>query len=196
MEHDLITYLSRFISLTEEEAEALAEHNPVRTYATGSLLLEEGEIARTCWFILKGCVRQYQLRDGDEKTTFFYTEEDAIAPPGTLDNPAPSTFYLACVEDTTLIASDLDKIPEMYERFPKLESLSFLLMGRHYDDTKKAFASFRTTAPEKRYLNLLKTRPGLVQRVPQYQLASYLGVTPESLSRIRRRISSKASDEG
>lgn len=78
MKNELLNYLSKFISLTEEEAAFLKENVPVRTYKKGTFLLKEGDIADKCWFVLKGCVREFHVVDGSEKSTFFYTEEHAI----------------------------------------------------------------------------------------------------------------------
>lgn len=194
MKNQFLDYVSTFISLDENEAKALAEYNPVRTFKKGKVLLREGEIADKCWFILKGCVRQYQLIDGVEKTTFFYTEKQTIAPDAEYKQPVPADFYLACVEETTLTVSDLEKIPEMFEKFPKLQFLTLLFMEQEYGTTKNEFTGFKTSSPEERYLSLLENRPDLIQRAPQHQLASYLGVTPESLSRIRKRLSKKSTD--
>ncbi|MGF1671635.1 MAG: Crp/Fnr family transcriptional regulator, partial [Balneolaceae bacterium] len=126
-----------------------------------------------------------------EKTTFFYTEGHAIAPVPGGEKQFRSSFYLSCVEDTTLSVTDLDKIPEMFESFPKLQSLTLRFMEQDHSNTKDEFANFKNSTPEERYLQLCKNRPGLIQRVPQHQIASYLGVTPESLSRIRKRITEK-----
>ena len=76
----------------------------------------------------------------------------------------------------------------MYETFPKLEIITRMMMEQDLGKSQDAMANFITSSPEERYLNLQKTRPDLLQRVPQHQLASFLGVTPESLSRIRNRM--------
>jgi|AntRauTorcE11897_2_1112592.scaffolds.fasta_scaffold13936_1 signal-transduction protein with cAMP-binding, CBS, and nucleotidyltransferase domain len=130
MENELIKYISKFISLDEEEAKMLAEHNPVRTFKKGTNLLREGEIADKCWFVLKGCVRQYRIIDGSEKTTFFYTENQAIAPTSSYEKQIPSNYYLSCVEDTIASVTNLRTIPEMFKRYPKFESLTLIFMGR------------------------------------------------------------------
>ena len=193
MENELIKYISQFISLEEEEAKVLADHNPVRTFKKGTNLLREGEIADTCWFVLKGCVRQYHIIDGSEKTTFFYTENQFIAPTSSYEKQIPSDYFLSCVEDTIASVTDLSTIPEMFNKYPKFESLSLIFMEQDNSRTKDSFATFKTSSPEDRYLHLLETRPDLLNRVPQHHIASYIGVTPESLSRIRKRISEKAS---
>lgn len=189
MENELINYISKFITLDDEEAKVLAEHNPIRTFEKGTTLLRKGEIVDKCWFVLKGYVRQFHIINGSEKTTFFYTENQAIAPTSSYEKQIPSDYYLSCVEDTIASVTNLRTIPEMFKRYPKFESLTLIFMGHDYGETKDSFAKFKTSSPEDRYLHLLKTRADLIQRVPQHHIASYIGVTPESLSRIRKRIS-------
>jgi CRP-like cAMP-binding protein len=188
MENELINYISRFISLSEDEIKAITELVPITTFPKGTVLLKEGEISRTCYFNLKGLVRQYYLVDGDEKTTYFYTEEQAINSFESATQQIPSKHYLACVEDCTLVVGSLDAVPEFYAKFPKIEAFTQLIVAEDFGRNQELLATYMIHSPEERYLNLLKNRPGLINRVPQYQLASYLGVTPESLSRIRKRI--------
>ena len=76
----------------------------------------------------------------------------------------------------------------MYEKYPQLESLSRVIAEVILTKQQESFTEFKTSSPEERYLNLLKTKPDLMQRVPQHQIASYLGIKPESLSRIRKRL--------
>ena len=79
----------------------------------------------------------------------------------------------------------------IFEKFPKFETLCRVLSEQLLAKNQSSFDEFKTTTPEQKYLNLLQNRPDLTQRVPQYQLASYLGITPQSLSRIRTRLSEK-----
>lgn len=191
MEPSIAKLVSRYLSLNEEETKAITECIPVRTFKKGTILLREGQIATECYFNLEGCVRCYYLVDGEEKTTYFYTEEQAIAPLASYINKTPSNHYLACVEDTTLAVLNYDKEKELYRRVPKFESLCRVSMEADFGKQQEVLANFLTTSPEDRYLNLLQERPELLQRVPQHQLASYLGIKPESLSRIKKRIALK-----
>ncbi len=191
MENELIKYISRYITLNEVEKKAVIDEIPIRTFKKGTVLLKEGQISTTCYFNLKGLVRQYQLIDGEEKTTFFYTEEQGIADPEGAANNTASKCYWICEEDTTLTIGSYDAEEDFYKRFPKFETLCRILSAKYFGTYQELLNSYIINSLEKRYLDLLKNRPELIERVPQYQLASYLGVKPESLSRIRKRILAK-----
>jgi CRP-like cAMP-binding protein len=160
----------------------------ISSYKAGTLLLKAGEIGTDRFHVLKGCVRQYYILDGEERTTFFYTEDPAYSSFSSAPKKLPSNYYLACTEDTILTVFSVEKEGEFFNKFPHLESLSRIATEEQLGDYQEMLAKYITSTPEERYLNLLKSRPSLLNRVPQYQLASYLGVKPESLSRIRKRI--------
>lgn len=187
MKENLYDYIAKYIEITPEIQLALEESTFARSFKKGSLLLKEGEIANECYFIFNGCIRSYYLKDGEEKTTEIYTEEQAVAPPN-YGTGEKSKMYLECIEDTvvTVGTPELEKI--MFEKYPALESLARVINDRLIANQKEAFDFFKMESPEERYLSLLKNRPDLFQRVPQHQIASYLGIKPESLSRIRKRI--------
>ena len=188
MKNELINYLSKYIKLSEEEEIAIRELISVQHFRKGTILLKEGELATEGYFVIKGCIRQYYLRDGEEKTTAFYTDEQSVPSVSNPGKISPSPSYLACVEDTTVAVCYPDRATEMFQKYPRFESVCLLIAEEDLSKAQESFASFVISTPEERYLNLLKTRPDLVNRVPQYQLASYLGIKPESLSRIRKRI--------
>ncbi|MCC6410893.1 MAG: Crp/Fnr family transcriptional regulator, partial [Saprospiraceae bacterium] len=148
----------------------------------------EGQIAVTSHFVLKGCIRQYYLVDGVEKTVHFYTQGEPVTATEGSNNKLPSKYFLACVEDCILSVGQHDQEAEINSRFPKFETVCRVATEEELARSHNKFASFLINTPEERYLQLLQTRPDLVDRVPQYHLASFLGITPESLSRIRKRI--------
>ena len=175
-------------TFTNEDIDAAVELITIKTLKKGEHLLREGEVSAKSYSIVSGCVRQYYSVNGEEKTTFFYSEGQSIFSPNSTSERIPAKYYLSCVEYTTLSVISLENQKEMYSRFPVLESMSRLSLQEELHNYQEMLATYITTSPEERYLNLLKFRPELLNRVPQYQLASYLGVTPESLSRIRKRI--------
>lgn len=189
--HDLLfDFISKYIALTDDEKNAIISLDVFRSFKKGATLLKEGQKSNDGYFVLKGCIRTYYIIGGDEKTTAFYTEMEALTPHSVI-NKAPSEYYISCVEDTILIFSTPDMEAEMFSKFPKFESLCRILAEEFLAKQQINFDEFKTSSPEQRYLNLLNKRPDLIQRVPQHQLASYLGIKPQSLSRLRARILEK-----
>lgn len=190
MQNLLLDFLSKHITLTEEEKNALLSLDIFRTVKKGTVLLEEGQKSKLSYFVLEGCIRTYYFIDGEEKTTAFYTELEALTPHCVLNNNT-SEYYVSCIEDSILLVSHADMEAEINGKFPKFESLCRKLSEERLAQNQIDFDKFRTSSPEQRYLDLLENRPDLIQRVPQHQLASFLGITPPSLSRMRARIFEK-----
>ncbi len=192
MKNILFDFISKYVSLTEEEQNAIISLDIFRTAKKGTVLLKEGQKTNNSFFVLKGCIRTYYIIDGEEKTTAFYTEMEGVTPPCVKTN-TPSDYYISCTEDTIFIVSDADMEGEMNSKFPKFETMCRILSEERLAKHQIDFDEFKTSSPEQRYLNLLQKRPDLIQRVPQHQLASYLGIKPQSLSRLRARILEKKS---
>ncbi len=190
MKNILFDFISKYVSLTEDEKNALLSLDLFHSVKKGTVLLKEGQKSQESYFVLKGCIRVYYMIDGEEKTTAFYTELDALTPHRVLDN-APSDYFISCVEDSILLVSNADMEVEINSKFPKFETMCRILSEELLTKQQIDFDAFKTSSPEQRYLNLLQKRPDLIQRVPQHQLASYLGIKPQSLSRLRARIIEK-----
>jgi len=191
MEDELLGLLSKFPSLNKEEVKAIGENIIVRSVKKGTILLKEGGISKECYSLLTGCVRQYYIKDGEEKTTAFFTEGQAVASFTSYINQIPAKHYLVCAEDCSLTVGSKEKELQMIEKFPKLEPIIRSEMEKNAGIAQEEMATFISSSPEERYLNLIKNRPKLLNRVPQHQIASFLGMKPESLSRLRKRIVSK-----
>lgn len=190
--HDILfDFILKYVSLTAEEKEAILSLDIFRSYNKGTTLLKQGEPSNDGFFVLKGCLRSYYMIDGEEKTTAFYAEMEGITPHSTI-NKVPSEYYIACVEDSLITVSNPDMEVEIFTKFPKFETLCRILSEELLAKQQIDFDEFKIASPEQRYLNLLQNRPDLIQRVPQYQLASFLGIKPQSLSRLRRRILEKS----
>lgn len=192
MQNKLFNFISKYISLTDDEKNELLSLNIFRSVKKGTILLKEGQHSKESYFVLEGCIRSYYIIDGEEKTTAFYTEMDALTPHCVITN-TPSEYFIGCVEDCILTVSNTDMEAEINSKFPKFELMCRKLSEELLAKQQMDFDGFKTSSPEERYLNLLQKRPDLIQRVPQQQLASYLGIKPQSLSRLRARILEKKS---
>ena len=187
MQDILFDFISKYITLTEDEKNAILSLDIFRSIVKGTILLKEGQHSQDNYFVLKGCIRKYYILDGEEKTTAFYTEMEGVTPHCAINN-APSEYFISCVEDTILIIANTDMGVELNTKFPKFQLMCGVLSEELLAKQQINFDEFKTSSPEQRYLNLLQNRPDLIQRVPQHQLASFLGITPVSLSRLRARI--------
>lgn len=193
MQEILFNYISKYISITEDEKNAILSLDLFRSVKKGTTLLKEGQNTKDSYFVLKGCIRTYYIIDGEEKTTSFYTEMDALTPHCVINN-APSDYFISCVENSIILVSNADMGDEINSKFPKFEIMCGMLSAELLAKQQIDFNEFKTSSPEQRYLNLLQKRPDLIQRIPQYQLASFLGIKPQSLSRLRTRILEKTKE--
>ena len=190
----ILDFIGQFGNLTDEERSIIAENLDPTIFKKGAYLLKEGQIPKGCFFLISGCVRQFYLKDGEERTTNFFLEGESIDPVFHADPDAPSKFYLQCIEECILTVNEGYDEQEMYKQFPKFETICRAAVETKLSEANEQMSSFIISSPEERYLNLMKNRPELLNRVPQYQLASYLGMKPESLSRIRKRILEKSKE--
>lgn len=173
---------------SEDEINAILEHTTVETFKKGNLLARQGITSDTCYFVLEGCLRQYLLVDGEEKTTAFFLEGQSAVLYSSYLKQTPSDYFLVCLEDCTLLAGTREQEHALHKKYPKLENLTYSFMLQDYDKAANYIALLNNYKPEDRYLTLLETQPELFNRVPLHHIASFLGITPESFSRIRKRI--------
>lgn len=191
MENRLINYFQKISSLSEEEIKVLTESMVIEKKSKGSFLIKEGQFTNDTFFILNGLVKQFKIIDGNEISTNFFNEEQWIISLDNFEGKTASMFNLKCLEDTIVVVGDEDKAQALFKQFPKFETISRQIMETVFMEQQNLMASYITDKPEQRYLKLLKTRPEIFQRVPQYDIASYIGVKPESLSRIRKKLIDK-----
>lgn len=191
MNNKLINYFLKITNLTTDEINVLSESMIIKSLPKGHFLLKEGQYNNDTYFILEGLVRQYKLIDGNEITTNFFTEEQWIISLENFKVKTPSKYNLICVEDTSLVIGNEQKAQELFKQFPRFETISRQILETVFFEQQNLMNTYITDKPEQRYLKLLKSRPEIFQRVPQYDIATYIGVKPESLSRIRKKLQTK-----
>ena len=195
MEERLLAYFSKFRPLTIEEKAAITENLTSRRYDRGSFILMPGREPTYNYFVVGGCVRKYYVRDGQETSTNFYIEDDWILPTVGASVNFVADYYLECIEDSALIVAGEDDGNDLLERFPSFEALARQMLEQEVLRQQVHIANYQNATPEERYLRLQDERPELIKRVPQFQLSSYIGVRPESLSRIRKRLANQATED-
>lgn len=192
----LFKIMNKYTSLSEEEQQDIVKNILIEEYKKGTELLRQGDAPSKCYFVLEGCIRQYSIDEkGKEVTSNFYTEEQAF---GLFDDHEPeksSEYTYICLEDSVLVVGDLKTEKDMYKKYDKLESMTRQMMKENLGKVQDEFAAFIASTPVERYKAILRKRPHLINRVPQHQLASFLGITPESLSRIKKRVDMEENKE-
>jgi CRP-like cAMP-binding protein len=180
--------------LDERQIRDISDAIEIRNYEAGSFLLQPGEKATHYYLILSGCVREYYLVDGKEKTTVFYTGGQGFTSFSGIAKEMPSRHFLQCVEDSTLGMISRKKKRELYKKYPEFERISRVSIRQIAAAWQESLVSYITNSPEKRYEALLSNQPELIERLPSQQIASHVGVKPESLNKIRKRVLSKKED--
>lgn len=188
MDNRLINYFLRITNLTDNEINVLTESMVVKKINKNDYLVKEGQFNKDTFFILEGCVRQFKTLDGNDITTNFYTEEHWIISLENFESKSASQYNLICTEDTTVVIGNEEKAKELFKKFPHFETISRQILETVFMEQQNLMTSYITDKPEQRYLKLLETRPDIFQRIPQYDIATYIGIKPESLSRIRKKI--------
>lgn len=183
----LYSFAEAFSVLEPAEIDLIVRSAYIRFFPKGTILLSEGQIAKNCYFVLKGLVREYYLVDGNEHTTAFFDEMHPVNSFSSHIESKESKHYLVCAEDSILTIGEQALEQEMIARIPSLEAVIRQEVERMTGFMQDELAHFIRSTPEQRYAHFCTTRPGLLQRVPQHQIASYIGITPESLSRLRKR---------
>lgn len=191
----LAEFLSQFGQLGHAQVRELSQLLNTVDLEKGAYLVKEGDPCNSCYFVLKGCLRQFVIQDGTEKTIALYTENQTVNYYTSQGSLLPSESYLQCLEDSLLLVGNPEQDAELYAKFPALLDITRNMMESDLGKAQVSLAKRILSNAEQRYLHLLEERPDLLQRVPQHYIASYLGVTPESLSRIRKRLAQKAAQK-
>lgn len=152
-----------------------------------AILLEEGKVAEKLYLIRKGCLRLFFYNEGKDITFQFFFEGDFVASFDSLYKRTPSLFYLESIEPTELTAIRREDFYNLINNNLSFRQLYEEKLIDRFHAYQQLFLSRIKNTPQQRYEELLKEYPNIIQRVPQYYIASYLGITPVSLSRIRNR---------
>lgn len=182
---ELITFTQNINPISKEAQSALLGISSEKKIPKNFELQSIGYTCKTIYFVVKGALRIYYLKDGIDITESFEFENTVVARVESLFSGQPSRKAIQALEDTTLIAIPSNQLFELYDDFPELERLFRKIFEQAHVKTINRLESIQFHSAEERYQNLLKEEPQLIQRIPLKYIASYLGITPVSLSRIR-----------
>lgn len=185
----LRTHLQARVPLTDEDFAHFQDYLRPLTLSKRQHLLVAGEPCTHLAFVTQGCLRSYSLNaQGQEHTLQFAPEDWWVSDLYSFLTQQPSTMNIDALEDSQVLLLAQADMETIYGRFPVFERYFRLLMQSRYVSLQERInASLSQTASEK-YQHFLRKYPGIAQRVPQHLIASYLGITPESLSRVRRQL--------
>ena len=184
-----LEYIHKFISLTDEEENMLRSKIVNRNYLKDQYIAQQGDICRSVNFIISGCTKTFYIdKEGQEHIVMFSIEDWWTSDMGSFISQTEADFNVQCVENTELIMFHRDIIEKLYEEIPKLERFFRQIVERALVASQKRIVrSFSLTARE-RYLYFKNQYPEIEKRIPQYMIASYLGITKEFLSKIKSQI--------
>ena len=152
------------------------------------ILVEQDQVAHEMVFINRGLIRLFYRREGDDFTGFLFQEGLFASSYESMITQTPSRQVLETLEPCDLLVMPAERLMRLYETMPKMNLIARKLIEQRFLNAQRIFASFVLDSPEQRYRDFSARHPDLLQRVPQHIIASFLGVTPVSLSRIRKRI--------
>jgi CRP-like cAMP-binding protein len=181
-------YTNQIISFTESEKQILEDAFTFRQVPRKFKLTEEGKIARELYFVLKGLVRLYYTKDGQEITGFIFREQLFASSYDSFLRQVPSIQTLETLEDSDLLVIGYTRMQQLYEQLPKMHILTRKVAEQRFINAQMMLSSFILDSPEERYRKFEEQHGDLLLRVPHHMIASYLGITPVSLSRIRKRL--------
>ena len=189
MTEKLLLHIERYTQLTEKELAVLQDNVHTKTYEKNELILKEGELSDKIYFVTEGCVRLFYNVEGNEKTAYFFTEGKFICAGESYTYHIPVKENYQAVEKTRLVYFTRENIDTLLKVSPKFELIGRIATEEELISCQRIIASFVSKSAEERYIELLETNSALFQRVPQHYIASFLGVSPETLSRIKKRVS-------
>lgn len=188
MIESLINSVQKVIDLTSEDEKQIRLFFKEKSIKKGDFFLAEGKICSYVGFVVKGLLRYYINHDGEDKTYAFAQENDFVCNYESFIPQTPSTKIIQALEDCNILQVSYVDLQKFYKNVAQGERFGRLVIEQVFIQTLRELSSFYTDTPEQRYAHFMANHADLAQRVSQYHIASYVGVKPQSLSRIRKRI--------
>lgn len=187
MKSQLASYLNRYVSFESEEIDIIFNSLSVQIFQKKELLLEQNQVCKYRFFIIEGLVRYFRTdSDGNENISLFGIENWWITNLDSFINEVPSHNAIQAVEKTIVLYISKNDLEILYQKVPKLERAFRVITEKMLIAIQRKDEIYMKQHSKERYYSLVDTIPNFAQRVPQYMIASYLDITPEYLSEIRK----------
>lgn len=188
----LLRYIGQHIDLTQEERSIVLSHFKYRRYLKGQFVVQHGDICKYENFVISGCLKTFYVDyGGQEHIVMFAVENWWTGDLGSFITQSPADFNVQCLENTEVAQISYENLENLYIQIPKFERFFRIIIQKAFvASQKRVIGNFSLSAKEK-YLRFRDQYPEIEQRVPQYMIASYLGITKEFLSKIRNQLISE-----
>lgn len=187
--HPLLDYISNYISLTEEEEAFLISKVTYRKYLKGQYILQQGDVCKHQCFVISGCTKTFHVDDnGQEHIVMFSIENWWTSDMGSFITQTPADYNIQCIDNSELIMFSYDIIEDIYSEIPKLERFFRQIIERALVASQKRIVRSFSLSAKDRYLYFRNQYPKIEKLIPQYMVASYLGITKEFLSKIKKQL--------
>ncbi|WP_448633633.1 Crp/Fnr family transcriptional regulator [Pedobacter panaciterrae] len=185
----LLEYFNRLIPLSREEKQLVAELFKPRLYRKRQYVLQEGDVCSSFNFVVRGCLRMYKIDDkGNTHIIQFATENWWLMDIGSFHGKEPSELNIDAIEDTMVLHISYNDLINLYTKGPKFNLIFRVLIENSFVSLQKRLLQNISSTAEERYLSFMQDYSHLNNRLPQVQIASFIGITPEFLSRLRNKL--------
>jgi CRP-like cAMP-binding protein len=192
MLEEFAKYLQERLAITNEQALSAVSCLKTKTFKKGQIILNAGDLKSEAYFVNSGLLRYFSIDEkGKEHIIQFAPENWMLSDRDTTVFNSPSVFYIDAIEDTEVVVVKKDFFPAIQDIIPEILQLNILMLHNSIRFMQKRINMLLSATAEERYLDFIKLYPNLTLRVPQWMIASYLGITPESLSRVRKDLAKK-----
>lgn len=186
-----LNYLARYHHIEQNAREELGKHIQQQVVSKDDFLLREGAVCRKLYFLESGAVRGYHYKDGREVTNWFGFESDLVTSFRSFIDQQPGHEYIHTIEDSRFWSVSREKLYSLYDKFPSVERLGRKTCEQYYIRLEDRYVNAHFKSASDRYQDLITLYPHILQRVPLGQIASFLGISQETLSRIRGKAGSR-----
>lgn len=188
----LIEHLNSYLPLSKEEQDEVVDRSTLHQLKRRQFLLAPGEICKHYNFVVAGALKMYKVDDAaKEHNLVFAIENEWIVDIGSFHDNKPSQLYIEAIEPSHVVRIAKPDLLHFYTHFEKFNRTFRVIIEDQYVELQKRLLQTISTTAEERYVQFMKNYPHLINRLPSTQIASYLGITPEFLSRIRSQMAGK-----